>query len=78
MSITSTNHKPVKTSFGYHYRGINIREISGTRVFFQYNIVEGCNGEVSTPFYPTMEQTCRSIDALLIVGSSSNSDTGLN
>ena len=57
-------HKADRTEFGYYYRGVNIRKIIGTRVFFQYSIVKDSEVEPSI-WYTTIEQTTRSIDALL-------------
>lgn len=62
--MSNISEKPVKTSFGYHYRGVNIRQIVGTRVFFQYNLVKDSEVETSI-WYTTIEQATRSIDALL-------------
>lgn len=62
MSIIA--EKPVKTSFGYTYRGVNIRRFAGTRVQFQYNIDMGFGMETTMP-YPTLKQACHSIDIRL-------------
>lgn len=62
--MSEMTYKVVRTEFGYHYRGVNIRKIVGTRVFFQYGIVKDSEVETSI-WYTTIEQATRSIDAVL-------------
>jgi hypothetical protein len=60
--MSDISEKPRKTDFGYCYRGVNIRRIVGTRVFFQYNIDMGFGMDTTMPFR-TLSEATYSIDS---------------